>query len=137
MKYVVLLILVFQSNYIFSQEESVTSPQIAIRVHLGETVKLDDVSITFSEILEDSRCPTNVDCIWAGRAHVVLIVKEEGEKAITKEVFFGQVLKDEKKDMVLLLRPDFTIEAMNIAPYPKEPGEKLDYFIRIRKLHKN
>ena len=37
---------------------------------LGETRKVGAFSITPIEVLEDSRCPINVTCIWAGHVRV-------------------------------------------------------------------
>ena len=43
-------------------------------IKFGEQVLLagGDVRITFAEILEDSRCPSNVQCIWQGNAKLRL-----------------------------------------------------------------
>jgi len=51
------------------QERSVPLGQ-EFTIKLGEQVVLagDDVRITFAEVLNDSRCPPNVQCIWQGNA---------------------------------------------------------------------
>ena len=36
-------------------------------IELGKTVKVNDLEITFLEMMEDSRCPENTQCIWAGQ----------------------------------------------------------------------
>jgi len=33
---------------------------------VGQTGKLGDLNITLNKIVQDSRCPTDVQCIWAG-----------------------------------------------------------------------
>jgi hypothetical protein len=40
----------------------------------GETAKLSDApfKVTFDSVLEDSRCPIKVQCVWAGRVVVSL-----------------------------------------------------------------
>ncbi|QZD87963.1 hypothetical protein [Qipengyuania psychrotolerans] len=40
-------------------------------VPLGQPVALGDIEVTALEIVEDSRCPIDAQCVWAGR----LIVK--------------------------------------------------------------
>lgn len=53
----------------------------------GQTalVKDTEVRITFDRVSEDSRCPTDVTCIWEGDAVVVLRVKAAADEA-TREV---------------------------------------------------
>ena len=53
----------------------------------GQTVAVNgaNVRVTFDRVSEDSRCPTDVTCIWEGDAVVVLNVKVESEEA-TREV---------------------------------------------------
>jgi hypothetical protein len=36
-------------------------------VGVGETKNINGVSVTLNKIVEDSRCPSDVQCIWAGR----------------------------------------------------------------------
>ena len=44
-----------------------------------------NVRVTFERVSEDSRCPTDVNCIWEGDAVVILKVKAEDQEA-TREV---------------------------------------------------
>jgi hypothetical protein len=43
---------------------------------LGQTVYVDGPRVTPLKVIEDSRCPMNARCVWAGR--VVLRVKVQG-----------------------------------------------------------
>lgn len=49
-----------------------TRPKEAVLVGMGKqkTAKKSGLKIKFLEVIEDSRCPTGVDCIWAGNAKV-------------------------------------------------------------------
>jgi hypothetical protein len=49
------------------------------------TVSGTSVRLTFERVREDSRCPTDVNCIWEGDAVVVLTVKAEADEG-TREV---------------------------------------------------
>jgi hypothetical protein len=44
-----------------------------------------NVRLTFDRVSEDSRCPTDVTCVWEGDAVVVLKVKVDAEET-TREV---------------------------------------------------
>ncbi len=48
-----------------------------VRISLGEAVTVADVPVRFDAVTEDSRCPPDVNCVWAGRAHVRLVVGGE------------------------------------------------------------
>ena len=45
-----------------------------VTVRVGETVVVNNVEITFTRVLEDSRCPVDVTCVWEGNAKVELEV---------------------------------------------------------------
>lgn len=51
---------------------------------VGQTVTYKDFSITLSKISEDSRCPQNVQCVWAGLVEVILTFKDQ--KGASSEV---------------------------------------------------
>ncbi|MBW8755964.1 MAG: hypothetical protein JF595_17850 [Sphingomonadales bacterium] len=38
---------------------------------LGETVRIHGVRVTPLRLVEDSRCPARVTCVWAGRVRIV------------------------------------------------------------------
>ncbi|QYO67433.1 hypothetical protein [Leptolyngbya sp. 7M] len=52
-----------------------------IDLKIGEAKLVGDAgySLHFLEVAEDSRCPDGVDCIWAGRAVVKLVLVKEDQ----------------------------------------------------------
>lgn len=56
---------------------------------LGETVYVDGPKVTPLELLEDSRCPTEVQCIWAGRVRIAARI-DLGPKSETRELTLGE-----------------------------------------------
>src|SRR5688500_17305550 len=48
----------------------------------GQTATVNDakISLTFERVTDDSRCPTDVTCIWEGDAVVVVKVKTETDE---------------------------------------------------------
>jgi hypothetical protein len=57
------------------------SEVMSVAVDLGQTLLLEDVplSITFVEIVEDSRCPEGVVCVWEGEV-IILLQVQKGEE---------------------------------------------------------
>ena len=83
---------------------------------IGEeaSIKGEDLKIEFIEVLEDSRCPKNVECIWAGQARYAVTFKrgDASEQAIFTEP--GE--NGQSKVTVF----DYEVRAA-LEPYPEEP----------------
>ena len=52
----------------------------SLRLTLGESAEREGESITFGSVVEDSRCPPDAECVWAGRVQVRLAV--DGESVV-------------------------------------------------------
>lgn len=57
--------------------EPYTPPATAPLVYaaLGQTVSVDGPKVTPLKVLEDSRCPANARCVWAGQVRLRLRIK--------------------------------------------------------------
>ena len=59
-----------------------TAPPLSdetVTARLGEEVRLGALRIRPVAVLEDSRCPADVTCVWAGRIRVRVAVSGAGE----------------------------------------------------------
>ena len=52
---------------------------------MGQTARLssEGLSIQFEAVLEDSRCPVDVQCVWAGNAKVSIQIQQTGQTSQT------------------------------------------------------
>ena len=50
---------------------------------LGEYANIDGVAVRPLEVLEDSRCPTLVQCVWAGRVRIRAEISGGGTRELT------------------------------------------------------
>lgn len=74
-----------------TEEDVVTNPG------LNDSVVMEDIIITPMEILEDSRCPLDVTCIWAGVLSVSVKLQDKNNLDdvahavlnLTNEAFFN------------------------------------------------
>lgn len=87
---------------------------------IGESAGIEDqnMEITFLQVLEDSRCPRNVTCIWAGRvsAAVEITGSQPGYKMVlTQPGLSGQPATETYKEYEF---------AFNVTPYP-ESGKQI------------
>lgn len=88
MKYIVsILTIVVFSAFAKAQQDSikVEVPIIVFKAKYGETIKQGDVSIKLLDVLEDSRCPSGVQCVWAGQVKLLVEVIDNDKKE-TKEI---------------------------------------------------
>ncbi|MBC2664846.1 hypothetical protein H7F51_04880 [Novosphingobium flavum] len=45
-----------------------------VRARIGETVRVGVMAVKPEALLEDSRCPSGVQCVWAGRVRIAALV---------------------------------------------------------------
>lgn len=90
---------------------------------LGDTVivGVDKIPVEFIDVLEDSRCPSNVTCIWSGNGKVEIRFAQENIRLNTHL---------EPREVMLI---DVKIQLLSLDPYPEHPFqiEKDDYKIRL------
>jgi hypothetical protein len=62
------------------QTAVIVEPGVSFTLAPGQTaeVKRADTRVTFREVREDSRCPTDVTCVWAGDAKVEIVISRTG-----------------------------------------------------------
>ncbi len=74
------------SALLFSAAACVTPPSVkpdGMNVALGQTAYVDGPKIRPIKVMEDSRCPMNARCIWAGRVRLLVAwVKADGEQQV-------------------------------------------------------
>lgn len=59
------------------------------RAGLNETVYVDGPRVTPLKLLEDSRCPAKVQCVWAGRIRLEVRI-DLGSRSETRELTLGE-----------------------------------------------
>lgn len=99
-----------------------TTPHLAGERHLptaaiGETVMVDGPQLTVVELLEDSRCPADVQCVHAGHVRVRVAV-HLGAGDRTLDLTMGEPVKVADGALELVaVQPARTAEAPAPAAY--------------------
>ena len=73
------LILALAALFTFSGTvETAVKTQETVKVVLGKSSSADRgrISVKFLSIVEDSRCPVNANCVWAGNAKIRISVSK-------------------------------------------------------------
>jgi hypothetical protein len=84
----------------------------------------EKLRLRFTEVLEDSRCPTQVECFWTGQARIAITVHPEGSGSTTVEFNTnpapGQTVK-------LADVGQYSIELQSLDPYPQTPDDPIAF----------
>jgi hypothetical protein len=54
----------------------------AFEMKIGETVSVGDLRLTFRGVENDSRCPIDAVCVWAGDAEIALRIEQGSQAAV-------------------------------------------------------
>jgi hypothetical protein len=86
-----------------------------IQLHIGQSRSPDGTSarVKFVQVLEDSRCPEGLQCVWAGRARIELEVND-GRSSETVELSTGSEEEGTAKAGGLV------IHFAQLDPHPEE-----------------
>ncbi len=108
------------------------APASAMTVKTGEPFKLaagrsaqlasGQFSVTFAQVVEDSRCPKGVECVWAGQVVVILDVSENGQTSSSIKLTLGGAGRP--SDASTAQVAGHTVQLMAVEPYP-ENGKKI------------
>ena len=85
-------------------------------LRIGQTASIagENLEIRFDEVVEDSRCPKNVTCIWAGRVSCIVQLTDSDSSykmVLTESGLTDHYAKETYKEYQLAFR---------VEPYPEE-----------------
>jgi len=86
------------------------------------TISGENLRLRFNEVLEDSRCPTQVECFWTGQARVAVLVQPEGHEPTTTEFNTNPAPGQNVQTAQV---GEYTIELRSLDPYPQTPDESI------------
>ena len=137
MKKILFLITILITSLSFAQDSTttkkVTPPKIVTKLNFGESVQFEDIRLKFVEVVQDSRCPKAVQCIWAGEVIVLVDVFKNGNKVEQKKLTINPTFSLKKQLGNLFSSEEISVYGFNVLPYPvssnKIPME--DYYIQL------
>lgn len=114
------------------KEENVTTAELNKELVLahGQTGIIDseNLKITFAEVPEDDRCPTDVDCAWAGRVVIKLhVVQNDKELGDVKLILSAHGPSNEPEKRI----GNYMITLLEVDPVPKEVGDIITSMYQI------
>ena len=94
----------------------VAEPGVAFSLPVGKTATVAGSvnRITFTQVREDSRCPTNEVCVWEGDAKIEVSVSRNGTQAETAILSLGPQNNEAQLG-------DLAVRFVGLAPAPVTP----------------
>lgn len=114
------MIFLFAAILFFScadDSECIDAPigeEISIKVFDTATYCNENLTITFNAYPNESRCPTDVTCVWAGFVEVELLINVKGKESILKLSTEPNVSGHPVQAKV----GDYSIKLIDVLPYP-------------------
>jgi hypothetical protein len=85
-----------------------------LRLGKSATLAPDNLQVTFVKVQEDSRCPSDVQCAWAGQAVVQIQVSSANSQPQTAALTLGASLQPGSSAAF----GPYSVEVSDLAPYP-------------------
>ncbi|RLD19517.1 MAG: hypothetical protein DRI69_08215 [Bacteroidetes bacterium] len=100
-------------------------------IEYSESITFDqNKKLIFVDVISDSRCPVNVDCVWPGEATIALQAICTPGDTINFELSFGEIGTDHRDTTIFDI---YRVELLEVLPLTEEGVEleKEDYSIRV------
>jgi hypothetical protein len=90
----------------------------------GQEAVISDqgLRLRFTDVLEDSRCPTEVECFWTGQARIAVVAEPAGSPSTTVNFNTNPA---PGQNMQTARAADYTITLKSLDPYPRTPGDPI------------
>lgn len=126
---IAILLIVFSACT--KEEVKVAQTQLASKIELSFDTELtfqEGIKIKITKV-EDSRCPQNTTCIWAGMAKVFFTISDKGVSKDSSIDFESKPIKT----TVDLGAAKYEVEVSDVLPYPKGATEinQKDYKVSV------
>jgi hypothetical protein len=101
------------------------------RLEMGQTgfVESENIKIKFLEVTGDSRCPSDVICVWAGEVKVLINIQLD-DQDLGDSTLVGQAVNDDQAAKVF---DGYSVRLLAVDPYPikNETIQPSDYIITL------
>jgi hypothetical protein len=132
-----IIAILFIINYLAYAQDStlaqVETPKIVSKLFFGKQIQVGEFEIRFVEIVNDSRCPKNVNCVRAGEAKIIVEVFK-GDEFVEKqliEITPTTYLYDTYP--IMFSSDELVLKAFNLKPYPIDglTIKNEDYYLQV------
>jgi hypothetical protein len=99
-----------------------------VTLAIGQSVNVPNTGLTvsFQEVVEDSRCPTGVTCIWAGDASVRITIKTQDGSPSSYTLHTNAQPREVE-------HANYRVQLASVAPHPSgdAPPRREEYRVAL------
>jgi hypothetical protein len=131
-------LLVAVALFILGCKPSETTPAATDRIALGasQSARLGSNVSVRVHVIQDSRCPANLTCIWGGEAKVSLALSKSGDSHTLELILGRSGAKRSDSTQIALSGKTYKVILREVNPYPVSPatGPPPTAVIQVTKL---
>lgn len=107
-----------------------TPAEIQVKIGSEKRESRSRITVRFVSVVEDSRCPVGVDCVWAGNAQIRVKVRRGAGSWKTVKLNTGK-----GEQTVRISGYEIRLKSLTPAPHAEKPLDKAKYSatLEIRK----
>ena len=88
--------------------------QFRLKVNQTTAIESEDIKVKLLNVTDDSRCPSDVVCIWAGQVSVLVNITENDESLGDVTLTLGAG----NPDLAVKNIGDYSVKVIEVNPYP-------------------
>ncbi len=98
-----------------------------------KVIKKRGTQLVLKKVVNDSRCPEGVNCIWAGEIEIEVAIYKNRKLISTENVLISPKLQQENIAWFSKYYPKLNIKEIGVLPYPKSEVvvNPKDYFVKV------
>jgi len=117
-KILLIVIIICASSFANAQKKDTTLVTSIVKVDVANIIEVDEhFTLELAEVLSDSRCPKNVQCIRAGEAIVLVNIYKNGIVERQEKITIYPTIMQKNTLELLSSKLTKTI-AISLLPYP-------------------
>ncbi len=130
MKNTILLLILLFSISIFSQK---AEKPLSFVKFTQKVIKKRGTQLVLKKVVNDSRCPEGVNCIWAGEIEIEVAIYKNRKLISTENVLISPKLQQENIAWFSKYYPKLKIKEIGVLPYPKSEVvvNPKEYFVKV------
>jgi hypothetical protein len=111
-----------------ARESQVASLGVEVTLAPGAAVSVKDTGllVRFVAVTEDSRCPRDVTCVWAGQLKVQLEIQQSSQAASQVEILAGGTMEAGKYSVTVVRVEPQAVSTVKIGPQDYRATLRID-----------
>lgn len=99
---------------------SINEPQFQLKINQTASIESNNIKVKFLNVFSDSRCPSDVTCIWEGEITIFVNIIKNNQNLGD----FNLTSRGGQKDLAIKSFDGHLIQLLKVDPYPTS-GKKI------------